>query len=227
MALLAERVRDAHRPDWLATLRARDDERDAQVRHDAQTGGAAVNPLHLLLTLDRVAADDALFVADGGDFVATASYVVRARRPLAWLDPGVFGTLGVGAGFAIGAALANPGREVWVLYGDGACGFSLGEFDTLVRHRIPVIAVVGNDAGWTQIAREQVKMLGDAVGTELARTDYDAVAAGYGALGLRITSTSQVQPVLEQARDAARAGRPVLVNVWLDRSDFREGSVSM
>jgi acetolactate synthase-1/2/3 large subunit len=152
---------------------------------------------------------------------------VRPRGPLGWLDPGAFGTLGVGGGFALGAALARPGAEVWVLYGDGACGFSLGEFDTFVRHGVPVVAVVGNDAGWTQIAREQVKLLGDDVATTLARTDYDAVAAGYGALGLRITGDADVEPVLARAREAALAGRPVLVNAWLDRSDFREGSISM
>ena len=121
----------------------------------------------------------------------------------------------------------RPEAEVWLLYGDGACGFSLGEFDTFVRHGVAVIAVVGNDAGWTQIAREQVKLLGDDVGTVLARTDYDAVAAGYGAVGLRIERDADVGPVLARAREAARAGRPVLVNAWLERSDFRDGSISM
>ena len=111
-------------------------------------------------------------MADGGDFVATASYIIRPRAPLSWLDPGPFGTLGVGAGFALGAALARPGAEIWIIFGDGACGYSLTEFDTFVRHGVPVIAVVGNDAGWTQIAREQVKALGDDVGAVLARSAY-------------------------------------------------------
>jgi acetolactate synthase-1/2/3 large subunit len=168
-----------------------------------------------------------VFVADGGDFVSTASYIVRARGPLAWLDPGAFGTLGVGAGFAIGAALARPTSEVWILFGDGACGWSLAEFDTFVRHGIPVIAVVGNDAGWTQIAREQVKMLGDDVGTVLARTAYHEVAAGFGAQGILVTEAAQVPTALGRARELARSGVPVLVNVWLDRSAFREGSISM
>ena len=76
-----------------------------------------------------------------------------------WLDPGAFGTLGVGAGFALGAKLCRPEAEVWALFGDGALGYSIAEFDTFVRHGVPIIAVVGNDAGWTQIAREQVPIL--------------------------------------------------------------------
>jgi acetolactate synthase-1/2/3 large subunit len=166
-------------------------------------------------------------VADGGDFVATASYVLRPRGPLSWLDPGAFGTLGVGAGLALGAEAVRLGAGVWIFYGDGAAGYSLVELDTFARHGIPVIAVVGNDAGWTQIAREQVKVLQDDVGTVLARTDYDRVAEGFGAVGLRLDHASRTDEVLAEARRAAATGRPVLINAWLDRTDFREGSISM
>ena len=90
-----------------------------------------------------------------------------------------------------------------------------------------MIAVVGNDAGWTQIAREQVKMLHDDVATVLARTAYHEVAAGFGAEGILVKKTADVPAALSRARAAARAGKPVLVNVWLDKTDFREGSISM
>ncbi len=212
---------------WLAQLRGRDTEREAEIDRQGAAGGEFVNPIALLRALEQAAGGDALLVADGGDFVATASYVLHARGPLGWLDPGAFGTLGVGAGFALGAALARPQREVWIVYGDGACGYGLVEFDTFVRHRIPVIAVVGNDACWTQIAREQVKMLHDDVATVLARTDYHAVAAGFGAEGIVVKQMSEVAGALEQARAFARQGKPVLVNVWLDKAAFREGSLSM
>lgn len=214
-------------PAWTAQLRARDDEREADIATQAAAAGEHVNPLALLRALERAAGDDAILVADGGDFVATAAYVLHPRSPLSWLDPGAFGTLGVGAGFALGAAVAQPGRELWILFGDGACGYGLVEFDTFVRHGIPVIAVVGNDAGWTQIAREQVKMLHDDVATVLARTDYHAVVAGFGAEGILVTASADVEPALARARALARSGRPVLVNVWLDRTEFREGSLSM
>jgi acetolactate synthase-1/2/3 large subunit len=213
--------------DWLAQLRGRDTEREGEIDQQAAAGGEFVNPIAFLRALEQAAGDNALLVADGGDFVATASYVLHARGPLSWLDPGAFGTLGVGAGFALGAAIARPDREVWIVYGDGACGYGLTEFDTFVRHRIPVIAVVGNDACWTQIAREQVKMLHDDVATVLARTDYHAVAAGFGAEGIVVKQMSEVPAALEQARAFARQGKPVLLNVWLDKTAFREGSLSM
>jgi acetolactate synthase-1/2/3 large subunit len=215
------------RPDWLATLRARDAGREDTIAIEASPSGEFVNPVALLREIDRCAGDNALFVADGGDFVATAAYTLRPRAPLGWIDPGVFGTLGVGGGYAIGAASVRPGAELWLLWGDGACGFSIAEFDTLVRHGLPVIAVVGNDASWSQIAREQVKMLGDDVGTVLARSDYHRVAEGFGAVGLLIRSSAEIADVLAQARAIAASGRPVLVNVWLQRSAFREGSISM
>jgi len=212
---------------WLRTLAQRDQARETEIDTQAAAAGAFVNPLAFFRAMDVTAAPDALFVADGGDFVATASYVLRARGPLAWLDPGAFGTLGVGAGFALGAAMARPGRELWIVFGDGACGWSLSEIDSFVRQGFAVIMVVGNDAGWTQIAREQVKMLKDDVATVLARTDYHRVAEGFGAEGLCVKTADQVLPALQQARALAAQGRAVLVNVWLDKTEFREGSLSM
>ena len=212
---------------WCNTLRQRDAEREAEIDAQAAAPGEHVNPLAFFRALEAEAGANAIFVADGGDFVATASYVLHPRAPLSWLDPGAFGTLGVGAGFAIGAAQARPGSEVWIVWGDGACGWGLAEFDSMVRQRIPVIAVVGNDAGWTQIAREQVKMLHDDVATVLARSDYHLVAAGFGAEGLLVKHAHEVQPALALARELARQGKAVLVNVWLDKTEFREGSLSM
>lgn len=227
---LAGRVAEgeaARRAEWLAALRARDGTREVEIDRQAAERGEHVNPIALFRAIEREAGENALFVADGGDFVATASYVLHPRGPLTWLDPGAFGTLGVGAGFAIGASTVRPDREVWIVFGDGACGFGLAEFDTFVRHGIPVIAVVGNDAGWTQIAREQVKMLQDDVATVLARTAYHDVARGFGAEGLLVTRMEEVDGALRQAREMSRQGKSVLVNIWLDRTDFREGSLSM
>lgn len=212
---------------WIAALRQRDAVREAEIDTQAAAHGEYVNPLAFFRALEAEAGENAVFVADGGDFVATASYVLHPRAPLTWLDPGAFGTLGVGAGFAMGAALARPEREVWIVFGDGACGWGLAEFDSFVRQGIPVVAVVGNDAGWTQIAREQVKMLHDDVATVLARTAYHEAAAGLGAAGLQVQRLDEVRPALQRARALAREGRAVLVNVWLDKNGFREGSLSM
>jgi acetolactate synthase-1/2/3 large subunit len=121
---------------WIDSLRNRDAERESEIDAQAARRGEFVNPVGFFRALERAAGDSAVMVADGGDFVATASYIVRPRGPLSWLDPGVFGTLGVGAGFALGAAMARPESEVWIIYGDGACGYGLVELDTFVRHRV-------------------------------------------------------------------------------------------
>ena len=228
VAALAAKVGDrARRPEWLAALAARDAAREAEINREAAIRGEHVNPVALFRAIEKVAGENAIFIADGGDFVGTASYILHPRGPLTWLDPGAFGTLGVGAGFALGAAVAQPQAEVWLVWGDGACGYGLAEFDSFVRHGISVIAVVGNDAAWTQIAREQVKMLGDAVGTVLARTAYHEVAKGFGAEGIEVRTAGEMDGALARAREIAASGRPVLVNLWLDRTDFREGSLSM
>ena len=224
----AERLGErASRAEWVAVLRARDAEREVQIDQQAANRGAHVNPVAFFRALERAAGGNAMFVADGGDFVATAAYILHPRQPLTWLDPGAFGTLGVGAGFSLGASAARKDAQVWLIWGDGASGYGLSEMDSFARHGLPVIAVVGNDAGWTQIAREQVKMLGDDVSTVLARTAYHEVAKGFGAEGIEIRTDAEVEAGLAEAQRLAAAGRPVLVNVWLDKTEFREGSISM
>jgi thiamine pyrophosphate-dependent acetolactate synthase large subunit-like protein len=228
--LIALAAAGAPRPAWdawLAALSARDAARADDIRRRAALPGRFVNPLAVCQAVEAAADDDSVFVLDGGDFAATASYILTPRGPLRHLDPGVFGTLGVGAGFGLGAKLHRPGAEVWIIYGDGAAAYSLAEFDTFVRHGLPVIAVVGNDAGWTQIAREQRELLGDDVGTVLRHTDYDVVARGYGGAGFRVAQPADLAPALADAKAAARSGTPALVNVLIDPSDFRKGSVSL
>jgi len=215
------------RDDWLAELRQRDEDRHNQIVEASGKTTEFLNPLALVRQIENVVAEDSVLIVDGGDFVATASYVVSPRGPLCWLDPGVFGTLGVGAGFALGAKLCRPEAEIWILYGDGSAAFSLAEFDTFVRHDLPVIAVVGNDASWAQIARDQVELLQDDVGTVLRRTDYDVVAAGYGGKGLRLHQVSDMADILTTAKTDAASGRPVLINALLGKSDFRQGSISV
>lgn len=213
--------------EWLEQLRQRDEEREAQIRQTAGQETVYVNPLDLCAKIDECLAADSVLVADGGDFVATASYIAAPRGPLSWLDPGVFGTLGVGAGFALGAKLCRPTAEVWIFYGDGSAAYSLAEFDTFVRHEVPVIAVVGNDASWAQIAREQIEVLQDDVGTVLRRTDYHRVAEGYGGKGIQITQPEKIEAALAEAKRLAADGHPVLVNALLGTTDFRKGSISM
>lgn len=216
------------RESWLYTLRERDAGREVEIdAMAAEPPSGGLNPLSFCRALDRKLSDDSLLVGDGGDFVATASYTLSPRGPLSWLDPGVFGTLGVGAGFALGAKLVRPDADVWLLWGDGAAGFSIMETDTFVRHGIPVISVIGNDAGWTQILRDQETILKDDVACRLAYTDYHAIAEGCGAKGLKVADQAAVDAVLDEAITTSRAGTPVLVNAILGKTDFRKGSMSM
>jgi len=171
--------------------------------------------------------DNSIIVADGGDFVGSAANILQPPGPLTWLDPGVFGTLGVGAGFALASKLLRPESETWLIYGDGAAGFSLQEFDTFVRHKTPVIAVIGNDAGWSQIARDQVEIFSDDVATVLGRSDYHLVANAFGGKGFLLDQPEDIDRVLKEARQAAADGYPVLINALIGRTNFRKGSISV
>ncbi len=213
---------------WWTKLREREAARDAEIAgRAAQARGPMVDPIAFFLRLEEKLDPDATLVVDGGDFVATAAYTLRPRKPLSWLDPGVFGTLGVGGGFAVGAAALRPGRETWLLWGDGSSAYSLAELDTCVRHGLAPIAVIGNDGAWAQIAREQVEMLGDDVGTVLRRCDYERVAEGWGAVGLRLDDPAKIDATLDEAKRIAKSGKPVCINLLLSASDFRKGSISM
>ncbi len=215
------------RTAWWETLRDREQTRESEIEAMAEAPVEGLNPLALCKAMDGHLTDGSVLVGDGGDFVATAAYTVRPRGPLGWLDPGVFGTLGVGAGFALGAKLARPDADVWIVWGDGAAGFSLMEFDTFVRHNVPVIGLIGNDAGWTQIERDQVTILGDDVACRLAYTDYDVIAAGCGGHGIQIQSAEEMEGAFQEALEKTRSGQPALINARIGKTDFRKGSISM
>uniref|UniRef100_A0A2D4LM06 2-hydroxyacyl-CoA lyase 2 n=1 Tax=Micrurus spixii TaxID=129469 RepID=A0A2D4LM06_9SAUR len=216
--------------DWVISLKEADQRKEKINREKAEEPTEQhLNPLKLLHHVDYLLPEHSLLVADGGDFVGSAAYIIKPRGPLSWLDPGAFGTLGVGGGFALGAKLCRPDSEVWILYGDGALGFSIMEFDTFVRHRIPVIALVGNDACWTQISREQVPLLGSNVACALDYLDYHVVVEGLGGKGLLLTrqNEDQMDDIIRTAQSKCRNGQPILLNALIGKTTFREGSIAM
>lgn len=216
---------------WPEMLKERDEEKEViNLNKAEEIPEKHLNPLKVLHFSEQVMSDNTIMVADGGDFVGSAAYILRPRGPLKWLDPGPFGTLGVGGGFALGAKLCCPESDVWIIYGDGSLGYSVAEFDTFTRHRLPVIALIGNDACWSQIAREQVPQLGSSVGCMLAYCEYEKVAEGYGGRGYRLDrgmDDASIKDVLTKAQEVSRTGQPVLVNCLIGTTDFRKGSISV
>lgn len=213
--------------EWKNTLLLRETQREAEINEFLKVKTQYINPLLLLKKVDKVLNKKSIIIADGGDFVATASYILHPKAPFTWLDPGVFGTLGVGAGFAMGAKLLKSDADVWLIWGDGSAGYGLIEFDTFVRHKIPIIALIGNDAAWMQIMRDQVEYLKDDVATVLRYADYQGIAESLGAKGFIVDHDDQIDEVLKQALEISRKGTPVLINALIGKTDFRKGSISV
>jgi acetolactate synthase-1/2/3 large subunit len=166
--------------------------------------------------LSQVLARDAIVIGDGGDFVSFAGRVIDSYVPGCWLDPGPFGCLGSGPGYAIAAALARPERQVVLLLGDGAFGFAGMEFDTMARHEIPVVAIVGNNGIWALEKHPMEALYGYSVAAELRpETRYDLVAAALGCEGALVREPGELRPALEHALGARR---PTVVNVLTDPS---------
>jgi len=226
LAALTELVTPRHGGDWLAQIRADETKRLAKMAAEMNDESAPPNPLRVCAEVARYVEDDTIVVGDGGDFVATAAYTLPVRWPGVWMDPGPLGTLGVGPGYAMAAKLARPAARVILMYGDGSFGLHGLEFEALARQGIKVVAVIGNDAGWTQILRGQRDMFGDArtPATRLAYTRYDLVAEAVGARGFYAETPAQVRDALAEA---FACPEPAVVNVKIGHSDFRKGAISV
>ena len=173
-----------------------------------------VHPARVYGELLRVLDDDAVVIGDGGDFVSFAGKYIEPARPGGWLDPGPFGCLGTGLGYAIAARLARPSAQVVLLLGDGAAGFSLMDADTLVRHRLPVVIVCGNNGAWGLEKHPMRALYGYDVLADLQPgCRYDEVVRALGGAGELVTAPSGIGPALRRAFDA---NVPYLVNVVTD-----------
>jgi acetolactate synthase-1/2/3 large subunit len=216
--------------EWVATIRADEDRRRGKMRAEMAAEGDPPNPLRVCAELDRFVRDDTVVVGDGGDFVATAAYVLTVRPGGLWMDPGPLGTLGVGPGYAMAAKLARPSSRVVLVYGDGSFGLHAMELEAMARQKLPVVCVIGNDAAWTQIRRGQVEIYGEerAVATGLAYTRYEKVAEALGCHGEHVETAAGLAPAFERAFAASeRDGVPAVVNVKIAASEFRKGAISV
>jgi acetolactate synthase-1/2/3 large subunit len=172
-----------------------------------------IHPARIYGELTKRLTDDAVVIGDGGDFVSFAGKFIEPAVPGRWLDPGPYGCLGTGPGYALAAGIAHPGAPTFLLLGDGAAGFSLMDVDSLVRHRIPVVMIVGNNAGWN-LEKHPMRMLyGYDVLADLRPTRYDEVVIALGGGGETVTRPEEIGAALDRAM---ASGLPYLVNVMTD-----------
>jgi acetolactate synthase-1/2/3 large subunit len=199
---------------WVSTLRAAEDEKRAAERAEFDDDRAPLHPMRLYRELGEVIDRDAIVIGDGGDFVSYAGRVVDTYQPGCWLDPGPFGCLGCGPGYALAAKVAHPDRQVVLLLGDGAFGFSGMEFDTFARLGVNVVGVMGNNGIWALEKHPMEFLYGYSVAADLRPgTRYDQVVAALGGHGELVERPVELKPALERAFSA---GVPALVNVLTD-----------
>jgi acetolactate synthase-1/2/3 large subunit len=201
---------------WIAELRAIETERREGERAEREDGRSPLHPMRLYAELGEVIDRDAIVIGDGGDFVSYAGRVIDSYEPGCWLDPGPFGCLGTGPGYALAAKLAHPERQVVLMIGDGAFGFSGMEFDTLARHGVNIVAVMGNNGIWALEKHPMEFLYGYSVAAELRpETRYDEVVEALGGYGEMVKRPEDLKPAIARAFES---GKPALVNVLTDPS---------
>jgi acetolactate synthase I/II/III large subunit len=199
---------------WIAELRTAETEKREAERVELEDAREPLHPMRLYAELATVLDRDAIVIGDGGDFVSYAGRVVDSYQPGCWLDPGPFGCLGTGPGYALAAKLARPDRQVVLLLGDGAFGFSGMEFDTLARHGVNVVGVMGNNGIWALEKHPMEFLYGYSVAADLRPgTPYERVVEALGGYGELVERPGDVRPALERA---FASDRPALVNVLTD-----------
>ena len=199
---------------WLAQLRKAEEEKRAAEQEELNDTRSPLHPVRVYKELGEVLERDAIVVGDGGDFVSYAGRFIETYQPGCWMDPGPFGCLGAGPGQAIGAKLAHPERQVCLLLGDGAFGFAGMEFDTMARHGLPVVGVMGNNGIWGLEHHPMKFLYGYSVAAELRpETRYDQMVEALGCDGVLVREPGELRSALERAFES---GRPTLVNVLTD-----------
>jgi thiamine pyrophosphate-dependent acetolactate synthase large subunit-like protein len=214
------------RKGWLAELRGIEQKKWEALAPQLTSDEAPLNPLRVCAEVDRLVNERTILIGDGGDFVGSAANVLRPRGFGHWLDAGPLGTLGAGPGYAMAAKLASPKSDVIIMYGDGAFGLNMMEFEACVRQKINIVGVIGNDAAWTQILRGQQQVYGPdrTPACKLAPSRYDRMIEALGGHGEWVERPAELRPALERALGA---GKPAVVNVRIGSSDFRKDAISV
>jgi len=202
------------RAAWVASLRVAEHERRADEAASLADPRAPLHPMRIYGELAQLLDRDAIVVGDGGDFVSFAGRVLDSFAPGCWVDPGPYGCLGSGPGYALAAQLAFPERQVVLLVGDGAFGFAGMELDTLARHGVAVVMVIANNGIWALEKHPMEMLYGYSVVADLRpETRYDLVASALGCDASLVSSPGELRPALERA---FACGGPAVVNVLTD-----------
>src|ERR671937_736749 len=224
---LAERAGDLpRRVEWLERLAGEEAAARQRDRPLSESNSVPVHPARLVAEVERFLDHDAVIVGDGGDFVSFAGRLIERVRPGLWLDAGPFGCLGAGPGAAAAAKLIHPDRQVLLLQGDGAFGFSGMEYEALVRQRIPIVTVIGNNGIWALEKHPMRTVYDELVATDLTPgARYDKVVEALGGHGECVDRPEQIRPALERA---FKSGLPACVNVLCDpEAEYPRSSVLM
>jgi acetolactate synthase I/II/III large subunit len=203
-----------NRSDWVTSLREIENEKRAAEQADLNDSRTPLHPMRVYGELAQVLDRNAIVIGDGGDFVSFAGRMIDTYEPGCWMDPGPYGCLGAGPGAALAAKIAHPERQVCLLLGDGAFGFAGMEFDTYVRHGVPVVGVMGNNGIWALEKHPMEFIYGYSVAADLQPgCRYDEVVRALGGHGELVTTPDELRPALERAFSS---GKPALVNVLTD-----------
>ncbi|MGH9101628.1 MAG: acetolactate synthase, partial [Acidimicrobiales bacterium] len=200
--------------EWISLLRQEESARRQRETELLESDAEPIHPARVYGELRRQLDPDAVVAGDGGDFVSWAGRLLDSRRPGCWLDPGPYGCLGTGPGYALAARIAHPDRQVVLCSGDGAFGFAGMDLDTLVRHRAPVVVVVGNNGIWGLEKHPMRDLFGHDVAADLQPgCRYDSLCADLGGAGETVSTPTGIGPAL---RRAFQSGVPYVLNVLID-----------
>ena len=213
---LTSEIGKAEHREWMTYLRGLENQADEQRSYYMNSDAVPIHPLRLCKEIAEFVDDDTIVIGDGGDIVALAASVLPINNPGQWMDPGPFGTLGVGTGFCMAAAVAAPDKKVLMVNGDGTFGLNGFDFDTFVRFKMPIVSVVGNDRCWHQIYVGQKAQYGEGRTPATVLGDnarYDKVVEGLGGHGEFVEHPEQIKAAIERA---FASGKPACVNVIMD-----------
>jgi acetolactate synthase I/II/III large subunit len=211
--------------EWIDSLRVSEEKSKQRDAEAMLADSDPIKPARVYGELRQVLDADAITIGDGGDFVSYAGKYLEPSTPGSWLDPGPYGCLGTGMGYAMGARVTHPDRQVCVLMGDGAAGFSLMDVESLVRQQLPVVIVVGNNGIWGLEKHPMQAMYGYDVAADLQPgLRYDEVVKALGGAGETVGKPGDLGPALRRAFDS---GVPYLVNVLTDPTDAYPRSANL